>query len=308
MSTESGYRETTIKPEGLVYLEDYIGQSYAEEIEHFLTNGLAAMSDDLINLKKRQVRHYGYEFRYDTSDCDYTKPLADEHSRMPDLLNDLFEKMLADKLIPVAPDQMTVNFYEPGQGIPPHTDNVSAFSEYIISLSLKSSVQMEFRENGCKNFYKLQLKPNSLLVLKGDARYNWAHMIAERKHDLISDGTGAVAVEKRGKRISLTFRKVLPPGQVSSKPTAQVEMKLPTNECEAVEFERAHVHQVYNGIADHFSSTRHSAWPGVARFIESMQAYSLMLDVGCGNGKYLNLRKDMFCVSIFFCYGNKFGA
>ncbi len=302
MSLESGYRETMTKPEGLVYLENYIDKTYAEEIEKFLQLNELSEVEDSINLKKRRVRHYGYEFRYGTSDCDHTKPLTEEHNRMPDLLNDLFQKMLTDKLIQIVPDQMTVNFYEPGQGIPPHTDNVTAFNEFIISLSLKSSVQMEFRQNGCKNFFKIQLKPNSLLVLKGDSRYNWSHLIAERKHDLITNDTGSVTVNKREKRISLTFRKVISSDQVNSQAPDKTpnEIKLPENESEAVEFEQAHVHQVYNGIADHFSSTRHSAWPGVARFIESMQAYSLMLDVGCGNGKYLNLRKDLFCVRFEF--------
>ena len=74
-------------------------------------------------------------------------------------------------------------------------------------------------------------------------------------------------------------------------------MKFPDSEMEAVKFERLYVHQVYNEIADHFSLTRHSAWPGVVKFIESMNAYSTMLDVGCGNGKYLNIRNDLFCVS-----------
>ena len=76
------------------------------------------------------------------------------------------------------------------------------------------------------------------------------------------------------------------------------ELNLPRNDSEARNFELSHVHTVYNQIADHFSNTRHSAWPGVAKFIESMEQYSQMIDVGCGNGKYLNLRKDLFCVII----------
>lgn len=296
MSLESGYRETMTKPEGLIYLSDYIDESYADQIEKFLSSQPA----DLINLDKRRVRHYGYEFRYGTSDCDDTKPLTDQDNKMPEILENLFQKMLTDKLIQIVPDQMTVNFYEPGQGIPPHTDNVTAFGDSIISLSLMSTVQMEFRENGTKKLYKLCLEPNSLLVMKGDVRYNWAHLIAERKHDLISTGV-VTNVRQRHTRISLTFRKVIPAGdhkiEAQKTPAATDEMKLPQSETEAAEFERAHVHEVYNNIADHFSSTRHSAWPGVAKFIESMEPYSLMLDVGCGNGKYLNLRKDLFCVS-----------
>jgi alkylated DNA repair protein alkB family protein 8 len=233
--------------------------------------------------------------------------LTEPEQKMPALLNKLFEKLIADKIINVTPDQMTVNIYEPGQGIPPHTDNINAFENYIISLSLKSSVQMEFRENFSKRFAKIYLKPNSLLVLKGDARYNWSHLIAERKHDLlVNKQNNATIVCKRDKRISLTFRKVKTNASekslneivsINKQHNEKTEIDLPKSDLEAIEFERSYVHVIYNEIADHFSHTRHSAWPGVAKFIDSMDPFSLMLDVGCGNGKYLNLRKDLFCVN-----------
>jgi ubiquinone/menaquinone biosynthesis C-methylase UbiE len=74
---------------------------------------------------------------------------------------------------------------------------------------------------------------------------------------------------------------------------------LPLNDEDASKFESSYVHQVYNQIADHFSNTRHSAWPGVVEFIQSLKKDSVMLDIGCGNGKYLNLRNDIFAVYLF---------
>ncbi|PWN42362.1 S-adenosyl-L-methionine-dependent methyltransferase [Ceraceosorus guamensis] len=56
---------------------------------------------------------------------------------------------------------------------------------------------------------------------------------------------------------------------------------------DAEAFEAGSVHGVYDVIAPHFSSTRHSAWPLIPRFLASMPAGSLGADVGCGNGKYL---------------------
>ena len=67
---------------------------------------------------------------------------------------------------------------------------------------------MEFRHLETKKFAKLDLEPNSLLVLKGDSRYKWLHLIAERKHDLIFNDENCLTVRKREKRISITFRKV----------------------------------------------------------------------------------------------------
>lgn len=66
------------------------------------------------------------------------------------------------------------------------------------------------------------------------------------------------------------------------------------NECKvddkiAAKLELENVHNVYNEIGNHFSETRHSPWPNVENFISSLKEGSILLDVGCGNGKYLNI-------------------
>lgn len=256
-------------------------------------------SSKFIDLKKRKVRHYGYEFRYGTNDCDENKPLIGPENQIPDLCFDLINKMVSDGLINMAPDQMTVNFYEPGHGIGPHIDNVTAFDDFIVSLSLMSSVLMEFKSSQSNKVSKLLLKSNSLLVLKGESRYSWTHSIPERKHDMLVNKEGQLEVKKREKRISLTFRKIKTSRENhmnANQEKSEAQLILPTTDLEASKFEKSHVHNVYNQIAEHFSQTRYSAWPGVAKFIESMSSNALMLDVGCGNGKYLGLRKDIFCV------------
>lgn len=53
------------------------------------------------------------------------------------------------------------------------------------------------------------------------------------------------------------------------------------------EVEQKHVKEVYESIASHFSSTRYSPWPQVVDFIHSLRPRELLLDVGCGNGKYM---------------------
>ena len=49
------------------------------------------------------------------------------------------------------------------------------------------------------------------------------------------------------------------------------------------------MHAVYDQIAPHFSSTRHSPWPLVTSFLQRQRPGAVGLDVGCGNGKYLNV-------------------
>lgn len=54
-------------------------------------------------------------------------------------------------------------------------------------------------------------------------------------------------------------------------------------------YESRHVHEVYEEIAPHFSSTRYKPWPIIANFISSLPTGWVGLDSGTGNGKYLPL-------------------
>ena len=54
-------------------------------------------------------------------------------------------------------------------------------------------------------------------------------------------------------------------------------------------FERALVRAVYDRIAPHFAGTRVALWPQVTEFVAARGPTALILDVGCGNGKYLSL-------------------
>ncbi|KAI1652206.1 S-adenosyl-L-methionine-dependent methyltransferase [Daldinia loculata] len=64
----------------------------------------------------------------------------------------------------------------------------------------------------------------------------------------------------------------------------------------AESYEQQHVHSVYETIASHFSATRYKPWPFVASFLSSLPPGSVGLDVGCGNGKYLNVNRDIVII------------
>jgi len=123
--------------------------------------------------------------------------------------------------------------------------------------------------------------------MRGESRYEWTHGIKARKVDLVVDAESkAEALVQRGVRWSLTFRKV----EIKSE-----EGKMKSSSC-AVDVERTHVHAVYDKIAAHFASTREKPWPNVVRFLESLDANSLVCDVGCGSGRYLRARSDICMV------------
>lgn len=60
--------------------------------------------------------------------------------------------------------------------------------------------------------------------------------------------------------------------------------------------EEKYVHTVYNEIATHFSQTRYKPWPIVEKFLKSRLKFSLGLDVGCGNGKYISVNPELFII------------
>ncbi|THD21718.1 Alkylated DNA repair protein AlkB [Fasciola hepatica] len=79
-----------------------------------------------------------------------------------------------------------------------------------------------------------------------------------------------------------------------AKPDSGSSPYLPSDETEfenlsfdPIALEDTCVHKVYDSIAEEFSSTRHSPWPGVVRFLQGLPMGALGADIGCGNGKYL---------------------
>lgn len=60
----------------------------------------------------------------------------------------------------------------------------------------------------------------------------------------------------------------------------------------ATELEK-NVPAIYEKIAQHFDETRGSHWAKVKEFILSLSSYVLLLDIGCGNGKYSTVRSDI---------------
>jgi len=52
--------------------------------------------------------------------------------------------------------------------------------------------------------------------------------------------------------------------------------------------------EVYNNIAHDFDRTRFQVWPIIKKFIDSLQIDCYVADIGCGNGKNIDLsRKDI---------------
>lgn len=69
------------------------------------------------------------------------------------------------------------------------------------------------------------------------------------------------------------------------------------------DIEKKHVYDVYEKIAPHFSHTRYKPWPKVAEFLNDIGPGSLNADIGCGNGKYLNVNdKTVYNIGTDRCF------
>ncbi|XP_028321477.1 putative tRNA methyltransferase 9B [Gouania willdenowi] len=69
----------------------------------------------------------------------------------------------------------------------------------------------------------------------------------------------------------------------------------------ASQLERDHVHSVYDKIAPYFNDSRYKAWPKVRQFLLDLEPGSIVADIGCGNGKYLHINKEVFKLGCDVC-------
>jgi alkylated DNA repair dioxygenase AlkB len=177
---------------GLLYIPNYISKS--EHRRLIETIDVQPWRTDL----SRRTQHYGYIYDYRAKRIDHSMQIGE----LPAWLQRIAVRLQDDGLMPEAPDQCIVNEYKPGQGITDHIDCTPCFGGVIISLSLAAPVVMELKRDDQK--ISLLLEPRSLLLLRGEARYQWTHGIARRKRDTVDNLTF-----ERKRRLSATFRKVI---------------------------------------------------------------------------------------------------
>ncbi len=185
-----GARVQTDVP-GLLYVADFLSES---EEDHVV--GVIDQSDWSSELQRR-VQHYGWRYDYKARQIDSSMRLGP----LPEWAAHLAKRLVSNGLLSDVPDQVIVNEYVGNQGISRHVDNEPSFADGIAMISLLESWEMVFREKKTRGRKVLQrLERRSAAIMTGDARYRWTHEIPKRKYE-----PGRV---KRGRRISLTFRKV----------------------------------------------------------------------------------------------------
>lgn len=153
------------------------------------------------NALARRTQHYGYEYNYTAKTPHPTQPMVGPIQQLADWI-DLQNWM--------KPAQCIVNEYTRNQGISPHFDAVS-FGPVVISISLLEPTNMIFQPipgRATGEPMTLTLEPRSLLLMTGEARYNWKHSIPIRATVSRPDGS-IYSKPEAYQRISLTYRTVV---------------------------------------------------------------------------------------------------
>eukprot|EP01122_Echinamoeba_exundans_P007294 TRINITY_DN2205_c0_g1_i2.p1 TRINITY_DN2205_c0_g1~~TRINITY_DN2205_c0_g1_i2.p1 ORF type:complete len:631 (+),score=93.73 TRINITY_DN2205_c0_g1_i2:103-1893(+) len=280
-------------PKGLFIVPNFISVDEEKQILQEVDN---IDQQEWTNLNRRSVAHFGYEFSYKTRNVVRDRG-AVVSAEFPDWVARVSKRVEENGNVGPRIDQLTINNYRPGDGIPHHIDTHSAFEGPIVSLSLLSNTIMEFRHPEGERV-DVFVPRRSLLIMSSDARLLWSHGITPRKTDQLPTG----GLNVRGRRVSLTFRKVRPADSPCDcvfwaqcdRRKEEVSSASENRVVATPIVEKLFVHDMYNAIGNHFSSTRHSPWPAVAQFINALPAGTLLADIGCGNGRYLGLNSSIF--------------
>jgi alkylated DNA repair dioxygenase AlkB len=173
------------EPEGLLYRADFMTPAEERQLVEYL-EGIEFRAITMRGqIAKRTVRHYGYDYDYESSRVVRTEPLPEElewlRARAAELAGHEPEE-LAQTLVARYPD---------GAGIGWHRD-APMFGPKIVGVSLLSPCRMRLQRDDAELRYLhvLELEPRSAYVLGGEARSAWQHSIPAAK----------------GLRYSITFR------------------------------------------------------------------------------------------------------
>lgn len=159
---------------------------------------------------QRRVQHYGFRYDYRTRQT----PASERARPLPGWARAVARRLCESGFLPELPDQLIVNEYRGDQGIGRHRDSL-CFADGIATVSLLESWKMVFRRlDGREAARTLRLERGSVAVLAGEARYDWTHEIPKRWSEPSAAGPGGRRGGRtpRGRRLSLTFRRVLPAG------------------------------------------------------------------------------------------------
>ncbi|KAI9096995.1 hypothetical protein DFS34DRAFT_580979 [Phlyctochytrium arcticum] len=145
---------------------------------------------------RRRTQQYGYEYNFVTRTI--VSPTVEA---LPEHLETVASRMESYFGEDRKPDFVIINEYLEGQGIMPHMDALP-FGPSVASLSMLSPCVMTMQHKASGKVVQTPLQVNSLLLLQGEARYEWTHGIGK---EMVQYWDGGEIVRGE-RRVSATFR------------------------------------------------------------------------------------------------------
>ena len=182
--------------EGMSYISNWINN---EEHDNILSEIDKLTWETTL---KRRVQQYGFRYDYTKAKNMVMSHKDNYIGELPDFLKQIAVRLKDEGIFSEVPDEVLVNEYFPGQGIANHVDCVPCFDDVVVSLSLGSQCIMDLKKDN--EIIHKHLEVNSILVLRGESRYEWSHGIRANKSDIINGKW-----IHRTRRVSVTFRKTI---------------------------------------------------------------------------------------------------
>ena len=191
-------------------------------------------------------------------------------SQLPEWAQLLKEKV--EKQVNLSIDDVYFEYFAAGDSSAATWFPPDSHESTVSILNIGSPGVYSFQSHSMKT--SLWLPRKSLLVCRdAGQRYQWS--VQGRQWDAYQ----GFAVYRKD-RYAVTFRKTR--HSISMSDAAPL----------SPDFLQRYVYSTYRRIAAEFDHTRHRMWPEVRRFLQSLPPASVILDIGCGNGKYTPLRSS----------------
>lgn len=131
--------------------------------------------------------------------------------------DDVLPRQVKDLIFPadqLLSRQLILNLYKGAEGLASHVDLVNRFADGILLCSFGpqgTGTVMSFTHDS-KPAHHLFLPSGSVLLLSGEARYDWKHGISARHSDLVRSANLPNGIDRldRSIRLSITIRTMLP--------------------------------------------------------------------------------------------------
>lgn len=205
-----------VRVHGLSYYKDFLSPKEQED----LLKGI--YDQPFQKLIARRQQFYGELYYHTSHKNKFLQPDDDEKETPRSLDLVAIQPHLEAKCKPFFgdagfPSQVLVNEYRNNLGIASHFEDFGAFGPVILTLSLVNPIYMTLkkplmRTNGCDEYHeihKVLLEPGSLLVMEGDARFDYRHGISKYKWMRIPGREEPIHRGESFRRVSITVRHLL---------------------------------------------------------------------------------------------------